>query len=73
MRILHFAVPHSYKNRYRAFVKRLKLSRIEAELTQVEAAEKLKISQSYISKCKSGERRVDFIELLDFARINNKA
>jgi hypothetical protein len=28
--------------------------------------------QFYVSKCESGELRMDFIELLDFAKIYNK-
>jgi hypothetical protein len=35
-------------------------------------AEKLEKLQSYVSKCESGERRVDVVELLDFAEIYGK-
>ncbi|TMB64967.1 MAG: helix-turn-helix transcriptional regulator, partial [Chloroflexi bacterium] len=37
--------------------------------TQEEAAQKLGKPQSFISKCESGERRVDFVELLEIAQI----
>lgn len=39
-------------------------------LTQVEVAAKLRRPQSFVSKCESGERRVDVVELLvEFARL----
>ena len=44
----------------------------DAELTQVEVVQRLSNHQSYVSKCKSGERRVDFVELLDFAELYKK-
>jgi transcriptional regulator with XRE-family HTH domain len=36
-------------------------------LTQAEAAALLRKPQSFVSRCESGERRVDVVELLDFA------
>jgi transcriptional regulator with XRE-family HTH domain len=58
--------------RYQAFLQRLRQARLEAGLTQEDVAEKLDKPQSYVSKCESGERRVDFIELLGFAEIYDK-
>lgn len=55
--------------RYRRFVKRLVLAREQAGMTQKQAAEKLGQRQPWVSKCEAGQRRVDMIELLDFARV----
>ncbi len=46
--------------------------RLAARLTQVEVAAKLGRPQSYVSKCESGERRVDVLELSQFARLYKK-
>jgi len=58
-----------HSKRYLAFLKRLREAREVSGLTQVEAAKRLRTPQSWISKCERGERRVDFVELEDFARI----
>lgn len=62
-----------YSLRYKAFLKRLKAARLEAGLTQIEVATLLNVPQSYISKCESGERRVDVIELMDFAAVYQRS
>ena len=46
---------------YKLFLTRLRHARIMAGLTQVEVAKKLCRPQSYVSKCESGERRVDVV------------
>jgi transcriptional regulator with XRE-family HTH domain len=58
--------------RYRRFLKRLRQARLEAHLTQPQVAAALKRPQSFVSKCESGERRIDVIELLDLARLYRK-
>ena len=63
--------PHSA--RYKQFLKRLRDARREAGLTQVEVAKALRRPQSFVSKCESGERRVDVVELEDFARLYRKS
>ena len=55
--------------RYQQFLRRLRAAREDAALTQAAVADKLGKPQSYVSKCESGERRVDLVELLDFARV----
>jgi len=61
-----------WKKEYQVFVEKLKQARIEAGLTQVDVSKKLKRPQSYISKCESGERHVDAIELGVFSRLYKK-
>jgi transcriptional regulator with XRE-family HTH domain len=61
-----------YSVRYKAFLARLRDARLEAGLTQIEVAQKLNQPQSYVSRCESGERRVDVVELIDFALIYKK-
>ncbi|MCH7883522.1 helix-turn-helix transcriptional regulator [Patescibacteria group bacterium] len=53
-------------------MKRLRLARLAAELTQVEAGKRLKKPQAYISKIERGERGVDALELAEFAKIYKK-
>jgi transcriptional regulator with XRE-family HTH domain len=38
-------------------------------MTQAEVAQLLGKPQSYVSKCETGERRIDATELLDFAKV----
>ena len=61
-----------HTSRYRQFLRRLKEARQEAGLTQVDAARALRRPQSFVSKCESGERRVDVIELEAFAKLYRK-
>jgi len=42
-------------------------------MTQEAVAVRLKVRQSYVSKCESGERRVDVIDLAKFARLYRKS
>jgi ribosome-binding protein aMBF1 (putative translation factor) len=57
---------------YRLFLKRLKQARLQAGLTQAEVAKLVSRPQSFVSKSESGERRVDFVELLHFAKLYGK-
>jgi transcriptional regulator with XRE-family HTH domain len=61
-----------YSDKYQAFLKRLRQARKERGMTQVEVASQLGKHQSYIAKCESGERRVDIVELAEFAELYNK-
>jgi transcriptional regulator with XRE-family HTH domain len=54
---------------YASFVRRLREARERSGLSQEEAARRLGRGQSFVSKCESGERRVDIVELKAFAKI----
>ena len=54
---------------YQEFLRKLRQARADAGLTQAQVAKALKKPQSFVSKCESGERRVDFAELQSFARL----
>ena len=56
---------------YSSLLECLKEFRRQAGLTQVELAERLGESQSFVSKCERGERRIDFIELREFCKAMN--
>lgn len=63
---------YAYQRAYREFTKRLVTARKNARLTQVQVARRLGKSHTYVSKCELGERRVDFVELQQFALIYGK-
>ena len=52
---------------------RLREARITAGLTQVQVAEKLGRTQAFVSKCELGERRIDPVDLADFARLYRRS
>lgn len=61
-----------YSKEHEYLVKQLKKARIEAGLDQNQVAKLLDKTQSYISKIESGQRRIDIIQLKEFARIYKK-
>jgi len=61
-----------YTEKYEFFLDRLKQARKEKRLTQVDVANALGKHQSYVTKCENGERRVDVVELAEFARLYQK-
>ncbi len=54
--------------RYAVFLKVLKKARQKAGLTQAQLARKIGETQTFVSKCERGERRIDVIELRAFCR-----
>lgn len=52
-----------YQHEYRILLELLKEARLVREVNQTELAERLGITQSIVSKCERGERRLDIIEL----------
>lgn len=61
-----------YLPRYQHLIKKLRHARLEAGLTQVDVGKKLKEPQAYVSKIERGERRIDVVELDEFAKIYKK-
>jgi len=61
-----------YTQQYRVLIARLKQARIESGLSQVQAAKALGTTQSHISKAESGQRRIDVIQLKEFAKLYKK-
>ena len=61
-----------YTKDHNEIVERLKEARLEIGLGQVEVAEKLGRTQSYVSKIESGQRRFDVFQLKEFAKLYKK-
>src|ERR1017187_5748328 len=51
---------------YKTFLKVLRVARRRAGLTQIDVAKRIGETQSFVSKCERGERRIDVIELRAF-------
>lgn len=56
-----------HSQQYREFLTRLRQARAETGLTQAELAQAVGRSQTWVSKCELGERRVDIVELAELA------
>jgi len=52
-----------HSRHYRALLIELRAARTERGITQVELAARLDATQSFVSKCERGERRLDVAEL----------
>ena len=57
---------------YKAIRERLRKARLAARLKQADVAKLLKRPQSYISDCESGEKKLDVLELKEFAKLYKK-
>ncbi len=57
-----------YSKEYKLFLRQLKAAREKAELTQKDVAKRIGETQSFVSKCERGERRIDIIELRAFCK-----
>lgn len=58
--------------RYQQFLQLLQKARKDAGFSQSEAARRLGKTQAFIWKCETGERRVDFVEAVLFAKLYRK-
>ena len=61
-----------YSQKNKELLEKLRSARLEAGLTQIQASKKLKKPQSYLSKIERGERKIEAIELGNFAKIYDK-
>jgi transcriptional regulator with XRE-family HTH domain len=50
------------------FLQQLRAAREDAGLTQAQLAERLAATQSWVSKCERGERRLDIVEVRIWCR-----
>ena len=57
------------KDRQNLLLKILKEARLAAGLRQLDVAQALDRPQSYVAKIESGERKIDFIEVIDFCKV----
>ena len=55
------------------FLQRLILARQEGGLTQREVSARMGMAHSFLSKCETGERRVDVMEFLQLAKLYGKS
>jgi hypothetical protein len=62
-----------HRSSYQYLLTRLRKARLESGFTQVEVARKLGRPNSYVSKCELGERRIDPIDLQEFAALYGKS
>ena len=53
---------------YAIFLRLLRQIRERQEVTQEQLAERWGVTQSFISKCERGERRIDIVELRAFCK-----
>jgi transcriptional regulator with XRE-family HTH domain len=57
-----------HSEQYAAFLKVFRRVRKQAGLTQNQLAQRVRETQSFISKCERGERRIDLVELRAFCK-----
>ncbi|MBI5301813.1 MAG: helix-turn-helix transcriptional regulator [Chloroflexi bacterium] len=57
-----------HTDNYGLFLEQLRKTRESSGFTQEQVAEKMEVTQTFISKCERGERRMDILEVRDFCR-----
>ncbi|PIQ69682.1 MAG: hypothetical protein COY22_00395 [Candidatus Tagabacteria bacterium CG_4_10_14_0_2_um_filter_40_13] len=62
-----------YSKVHKYIVEQLKKARKEAGLEQAEVAKLLGKTQSHVSKVEAGQRRIDIVQLKEFAKIYKKS
>jgi transcriptional regulator with XRE-family HTH domain len=61
-----------FQKTYDSILNKLIKAREEAGLNQRQVSEELGFSHSFLSKCETGDRRIDVIELLQLAKLYGK-
>ncbi|MCK4906459.1 MAG: helix-turn-helix transcriptional regulator [Spirochaetes bacterium] len=61
-----------YNLEYKKIIKKLKLARVEAEMSQEEAGKHFGRDNTFISKIERYDRRLDIMELINMARLYKK-
>lgn len=62
-----------YSSKHKFLAQQLRKAREASGLDQKEVAEILDKTQSYISKIEAGQRRIDVVQLQEFAKIYKKS
>jgi transcriptional regulator with XRE-family HTH domain len=57
-----------FSDDYKKSVEKLKSARLRADLSQKQLADKLGVTQSYISKVEQGQTRLDIVQLKQIAK-----
>ena len=57
---------------HKLLIQKLKKARDDSGLEQEDVARLLRKTQSYVSKIESGQRRIDIVQLKEFAKIYKK-
>jgi len=58
----------TFSREYDIFLKHLREARKNAGFTQEQLAEQIDNTQSFVSKCERGERRLDIVEVREFCK-----
>jgi transcriptional regulator with XRE-family HTH domain len=61
-----------YTQAHKFLIRQLRKARLQSGLDQNEVARLLGVTQSYVSKVESGQRRIDVIQLQEFMKIYRK-
>ncbi len=62
-----------YSDEHKHLVSKLRKAREDSNLDQADVAKLLGKTQSYLSKIESGQRRIDLVQIKDFAKIYKKS
>jgi len=58
-----------FSKQYESVLRTLRQVRKDTGLTQTDVARRFHAHASFVSKCESGERRIDVVELAEFCKV----